>query len=114
MSAVRQAREAFKHFSWRTSWVFEPFAWKMELNEYEWANKQENFVKFSGVVDGKRGPTLDNSGASMLHMTGAKGVFFYERVGIDGAHGLLVQLASVPVPEAFYSSIGTFTFIGFK
>lgn len=101
MSAVRQAHEAFKHFCWRTSWDFEPFAWKMELNEYEWANKQENFVKFSGALDRKRGPMLDNSGASMLHVTGAKGVFFYERVDVDGARGLLVQLASVPVTEVF-------------
>lgn len=71
-------------------------------------------MKFSGAVDRKHGPVLDNSGASMLHVTGAKGAFFYECVGIEGASGFLTRLMSVPGDKVLQSFIGTFTFIGLK
>lgn len=86
----------------------------MELDEYEWAKEQENFVKFGGAGDRKHGPILDNSGASMLHITGMKGVFFYECIDIDGAFGLLMQLVSMLVNKVLQSFIGTFTFTGLK
>lgn len=66
-------------------------------------NEHENFVKFSGAVDRRHGPVLDNSGASMLHITGAKGVFFCECVDIDRASGLLMQLVSMPVNKVLQS-----------
>lgn len=78
----------------------------MELNEYEQGNEQENFVKVSGAVDRKHGPILDDSGASMLHVTGAKGGVFSECVGIDGGSGLLMQLVSMQADKVLQSFIG--------
>lgn len=83
------------------------------MNEYEWGNEHENFLKFSGAVETKQ-DVLDVSGASRLYITGVKGVFFSECVDTDGAFGLVMQLVSMPVNKMFQSSLGTSTFKGFK
>lgn len=79
----------------------------MELNEYEWEHDQENFVKFSGVVDRRHGLIPHNSGAPMLHVIGAKGVFFFncECADIDRASGLLMWPVSITVNKVLQSFI---------
>lgn len=46
--------------------------------ELIWMGKGAGKLKFSGAIDKKHGPILGNSGASMLHVTGAKEVSFYQ------------------------------------